>query len=337
MNIKKAIRWEFWPYWLFYTPVYFYYLYLALKLKSLGFIAAANPVMDFGGFVEYSKYDILRLLPEKNIPKTVYIEEAFSVEEILKRMSEKGISFPIILKPNRGERGWGVEKLNSPEQVSSYLSRLNRDLILQEYVTELNEYGFLYCRFPGEPRGTLTSLVIKELLTVTGDGHSTVLELCRQNERTQYHWETLQNTYSPEFFSSVPEAGYRVPLLESGNHCRGATFYDGNSLITEKHIEVLDRIATGIEGFYIGRFDIRTKSLKAIEEGDFKIIELNGANSEPAHIYDPDNSLSRAYSDLFAHWRRMYRVCQENMQQGFVPPRGREVFRAIVDHNKRKR
>jgi hypothetical protein len=54
-------------------------------------------------------------------------------------------------------------------------------------------------------------------------------------------------------------------------------------------------LLSGCNGFYFGRFDIRTPSLDDFQAGqNFKIVELNGVTSEATSIYDPCNSLLQA-------------------------------------------
>ena len=58
--MKKLFKWEFWPTWLFYLPVYVVYLWYSLRARTIMFFSASNPGMFMGGFVDYSKYDILK-------------------------------------------------------------------------------------------------------------------------------------------------------------------------------------------------------------------------------------------------------------------------------------
>jgi hypothetical protein len=48
-------------------------------------------------------------------------------------------------------------------------------------------------------------------------------------------------------------------------------------------------------------------------------MELNGASSEPGHIYDPSLTLYRAYKDLLYHWKLLADVSQENIKLGLKP------------------
>ena len=67
---------------------------------------------------------------------------------------------------------------------------------------------------------------------------------------------------------------------------RGAVFRDGNELLTPALENAIDAISRDYEGFYFGRYDIRTESAEALARGeDFKILELNGVTSEATSIH----------------------------------------------------
>src|SRR3990172_2241200 len=90
----------------------------------------------------------------------------------------------------------------------------------------------------------------------------------------------------------IPEKAESVQLIEIGTHCRGSIFVDGVEIKTDAMEEAIDRLARGLNGFYFGRFDIRTASLADFQQGrNFKVVELNGVTSEATHIYDSRNSL----------------------------------------------
>jgi len=101
-------------------------------------------------------------------------------------MSQQNIRFPIILKPDRGERGWQVEKIRSEEELSRYLAKGVDQLLLQEFIPHRLEYGIMYARLPGRRKGRITSLVIEEQLSVTGDGTSTI-RVISDNQNSRPH------------------------------------------------------------------------------------------------------------------------------------------------------
>ncbi len=115
----------------------------------------------------------------------------------------------------------------------------------------------------------------------------------------------------------VPPAGKEIQLIDIGTHSRGSVFLDGRSIQTIKLEQVFDKISQQIEGFYFGRFDVRTPSISSFQEGrDFKIVELNGVTSEATHIYDPGNSLFEAYKTLREQWRIAFKIGDQNRKKG---------------------
>jgi hypothetical protein len=49
---------------------------------------------------------------------------------------------------------------------------------------------------------------------------------------------------------------------------------------------------------------------------DFLIVEINGAGSEPTHIYDPKHSLFFAWKELARHITYMYKISRQNHKKG---------------------
>jgi len=308
----KGLKWEFWPVWFFYIPVYFQYLYYSIRAASFTFFTASNPSMRFGGFSHYSKYNVLKQIDADYLPQTHLIKPPFHQCSPL----DFGLSFPVILKPDMGERGFSVEKINSQQDVNAYLSQSKFPVLLQEFIDYPIELGVMYHRFPGEDKGHITSVVKKEMLFVLGNGVSTLSELIKKGGRTSYHQKMLFEQYADEL-SNVLAVGEKKQLSEIGNHSRGATFYDANHLINDALHQVFDTIANSIEGYYFGRFDLKVSSLNDLYRArNIKIVELNGANSEPTHIYDPQMSIIKAYKVLFRHWRTLYIISKANHSAG---------------------
>ena len=88
-----------------------------------------------------------------------------------------------------------------------------------------------------------------------------------------------------------------------GSHNLGTVFLDGREFITPELNEAFREIVSHLDGFTYGRFDVRYNTFSDLDRlENFKIIEVNGVNSEPTHIYDPGYSLWRAYGDMINHW-----------------------------------
>lgn len=316
-RMTKILKWEFWPFSVFYLPVYFYWLYLSARAGSLFFFSAANTKMRLGGFFRYSKYNALLDVPENFRPPMLLLnpDELSDFENLLQKINDAQIGFPLILKPDSGERGKQVSLIRSKEELAEQLAGINLRMIIQGFISEPMEFGVLYYRFPGESSGRITSIVQKEFLSITGNGQSSVRELVITHKRYKLFAEHLEEAY-PEKMSLIPGKGEKLLLEPIGNHSRGTIFLNANRLITPELTASFDRIAAEMPDFHFGRFDLRAESEEALGRGEVKIMEVNGANSEPAHIYHPGESLLRAYRDLFRHWKTLYRVSKACRTRG---------------------
>ncbi len=317
--IAKFSRYEYWPWWLFYLPVLPYWLYLAIKNKSLAYFTVANPGIELGGFYGESKTEILDLIDKQYLPKSVYVDNSIDFGSILDQMKVVGLSYPVIAKPDVGERGNQVTLIHNQQELILYNLRSNSKYIIQEYIVYTIELGVLYSRMPNSQKGKVSSVTLKEFLSVIGDGKSTIKELMQKSLRARFQIERLSAEFGDKMNIVLKEG--EVKLLEPiGNHCRGTKFIDNNYLINEKLNEVFDKICLPIKGFYYGRFDLKVKSIEDLYLGkNIRIMELNGASSEPGHIYDPTSTLLKAYNDLLYHWKLLSDVSRGNMKLGFKP------------------
>jgi hypothetical protein len=84
-------------------------------------------------------------------------------------------------------------------------------------------------------------------------------------------------------------------------------------LINEKLTHTIQAILDDIPDFYYGRIDMRVGSIEDLYAGkNIKIMEINGAQSEPTHMYDPCHSIRERYTTLIQHWHTMYRIAVIN-------------------------
>jgi len=324
---RRIVRWEFWPPWVFYPPVLAYVLWLGLKHGSLTLFTCANPAIPSGGTIGESKIEILRGLCASATSQTYVAracllsarsDEAARVESARAFMSAHGLAFPVVLKPDVGQRGSGVAVVRTEARLREYLSSARGDTIIQEYAHGF-EFGVFYCRLPEEERGRIFSVTEKRFPVVKGDGASTLETLILKDERAvsmarayfQLHRERL---------GDVLREGETLQLVELGTHCRGAVFLDGAWVKTGELEKAFDELCRGFEGFYFGRFDIRVPSVEEFRRGTgFKVVELNGVTSEATHIYDPRGGLLYAYRTLFEQWRIAFKIGAQNRARGFTP------------------
>jgi membrane protein DedA with SNARE-associated domain len=328
-KFRRWTRWEFWPPWLAYIPLVPYILYLGVRHRSFTLFTAANPGIPSGGFVGESKSRILGKLP--CVPDFALLLASLSTADRQKAaarfMAFRDLRFPVVLKPDVGERGSSVAIVQSEDELRTYLASATVDTIIQRYVGG-QEFGIFYYRYPGDSQGRIFSITEKRFPVVVGDGKSTISDLILKDERAV----CLAGLYLDRLrhrIDDVPEPGETVTLAELGSHCRGAVFLDGNHLKTEALRAAVEGIAQTHPGFYFGRFDIRSASIARLQAGQVEVLELNGVSAEATHIYDPAVGAWDAYRVMFRQWRIAFEIAALNCQAG-ARPMGIRQFVSLV-------
>ena len=328
----KLRSWEYWPFGILQAPLFVYWIWLSLKARSLVYFSASNPGILMGGMFGESKFEVLEKVPLYCKPKTILIKIPATSKAVLQQIRECGLQFPLVFKPDLGERGWMVRKIRNEAEIAQYLADIRVDFLAQEWVDLPLEFGVFYVRYPGDVSGKVTSIVGKEMLSVQGDGTKTLQSLILEKERAKLQWDTLKVTYHHRLSQVVPSSE-TIELVSIGNHCLGTKFINENRLISDELSHSFDRISKEIEGFYFGRYDVRVASLKDLAEGKIQVMELNGCGAEPAHIYQPGFSFVEALRVLFRHWYDIYYISKENHKRGVAYISFREA-RAIYKNFK---
>ena len=313
----KILNWEYWPIWLANIPLLFIVGWFALRARKIGFFAAANPAIETGGLFGESKINILREIPGQYLPKTIFVEKNTSFDWIKKEIANHEIGYPIIAKPDVGERGFLVTKIHDEAALKAYTHRYDMPFLIQEFVDLPLELAVMHHRLPNQQEGKITSICVKEPLQVTGDGVSTVRDLMRESDRAFLQLPRFEKDF-PDLVQRVVKNGETILLEPIGNHCRGTAFLNGNHLINDKMEKVFNDISIQMKGMYYGRFDMKCSSPTAVENGDFRILEFNGVGAEPAHIYDDTIPVWKKYRDIYRHWRIIYRIFQLQKKNGIT-------------------
>jgi membrane protein DedA with SNARE-associated domain len=323
--VRRWAHWEFWPGWLFYTPVGAWYAWLAFRHHSFTLPTSANPGIPTGGFIGESKFEILKQLQDTQadlVAEAFLLEGGTTADRLLslhRLCREHNIALPFILKPDVGQRGNGVRLVRSMREALDYLHQVDTPVILQRYAAGEKEAGVFYFRFPDEAHGQIFSITEKIFPFITGNGAQTIEELVRVDSRAAL----IAHTYLKRFADRKHEilaAGERLKLVESGNHAQGCIFRDGGHLWSEGLERKIDEVSRAFPGFYVGRFDIRYGSASDLRAGrNFQIVELNGASSEATSIYDSRTSLRSAYRVLFRQWELVFAIGAANRARGHYP------------------
>jgi hypothetical protein len=312
--------WEFWPAWLYNIPTVIHVFIQGLRYRKLALFSACNPGIPHSGFVGESKVQILTAIKDASavarfeaIPFTLPVEQQLALFQDF--MQKNAYSFPVVLKPDVGQRGAGVTIVRSEEQARRFFEEASEDSIVQEYIPGA-EFGVFYIRLPWEEKGFIWSLTEKKFTHVVGDGVSNLETLILRDNRTVCIAAGMLKKFEDRLEEIIP-AGEKFYLTEIGNHFRGTLFLDGHRLKTEALRNRIDEIAKTFDGFYYGRFDIRCPDADALANGrDLKVIELNGITSEPTHIYQPGYSLLKSYYYVLGGWTYAFKIGKWNAEHG---------------------
>ncbi|WP_233265955.1 D-alanine--D-alanine ligase [Formosa sp. L2A11] len=315
-TLHKLIHWEYWNTYILYFPIYFYWIYLSIKARSLGFFNASNPRIINGGFAMESKKEIYDLIPNQYIPETLLFKSGTTLNAIKAELKKTSISFPLIIKPDIGLQGLRVEKIDTWHDLGVYLDKVNYDFLIQEFIDYSLEIGLFYYRMPFETEGVISGIVHKDFLVVKGNGKHTITELIHANPRFLLQLKTLKKKYG-DFLESILPEDELFNLVPFGNHVRGSKFTDVSDWANDRLTKTFDTICKQIPDFHFGRLDIKFHSREDLEAGqNFSIIELNGAGSEPTHIYDPKHSIFFAWKEIIKHYKILYTISTHNLKTG---------------------
>jgi hypothetical protein len=329
------VKWtcyEYWPVWFLFFPAIIYAIILGIRSRSLTYFTAANPGIDLGGFFGESKSEILKMVDDKFKPRSCLVIVGENQDEALLKMQQQEINFPVVAKPDKGERGNGVVIVKNGGELMNYHHSSRVNYIIQEQITDGIELGVLYFRMPDGSKSGITSVVKKEYLTIVGNGKDTIEELMKKSDRAAFQIIRIRRKLNEEL-DRIPGLGEQVVLERVGNHSRGTKFLDGRNLINQTLVKIFDEIASSMKGFYFGRFDLKVSSLEDLYNGtNIRIMEVNGTTSEPAHIYDPSLNLLEAQRDILFHTKLVYRIARMNNKLGIKYTPVREAWKVVLNH-----
>ncbi|WP_339837621.1 D-alanine--D-alanine ligase [uncultured Flavobacterium sp.] len=281
-----------------------------------------------------SKKEIYDLIPQEYYPKTLLFKAKEKIKVVDEKLQENGIKFPCIAKPDIGLRGTAVKKIDNLNELEKYINQGNFDFLIQDLIQYENEIGLFYVKLPNSEKGILTGIVSKEFLILKGNGKNTIRELLKKDPRFELQIPVLQKEFS-EIIDNILEEDKSINLVPYGNHCRGTKFIDASHEITPKMIESFNGICSKIEGFHFGRMDIMYSNYTDLEQGkNFQIIEINGAISEPTHMYDPKHSLLYGWRELTRHFHYMYLISKANNKKGAKYLTFKEGVNEFKNHHK---
>ncbi len=301
------------------APMIIQWLWLAARYRSLSQMSAANPAIEAGGLVGELKiayFDQVQPQAKPWLARTAAVVAGSGAparaREALRAL---GLGFPVIAKPDIGWCGFGVRRLDDERDLDAYVAAYpaGETLLLQEYLDLAGEAGLFYLRWPGERRGRLLSLTVREPPAVVGDGSSTLRELAARDVLLRQRLALYDD------LERVPRAGEAVTLSTVWSHRMGGLYRDLSHAITPVLEATLDALAVGMPEFHVGRFDVRFTSVAALACGEFKIIEINGAGSEAINFFDRDVPFFAAYRGVLDKTAMVFALAAANRARGARP------------------
>ena len=320
---------EFWPGFVFYIPVVLQWILLSVRHRGWSLPLNANPGISLSGMVGESKSDIFsttsgeaheKIAPWALISQWQTPEDA--VTQIKLKMLEKSLVYPVVIKPDNGCRGAGVQKIENDQELLQYVRAFpkNGNILVQKLVPYEAEAGIFYIRYPGTSKGEIFSLTLKYQPYVIGNGIDTLRQLIEKDPRSGRLKHLYLYRHKARLENIIP-AGQPYRLAFAGSHSKGSIFRDGREFITPELAKSLDQICDDIPEFHYGRFDVKFRDIDSLMNGrNYYIVEINGASSEAAHIWDCRGSLKEVFRVLFYQYQTLFQIGAINRRRGFKPP-----------------
>ena len=275
-KVKHPVSYfEFWPGFVFYIPVFFQWMLLAIRYRGLSLPLNANPKIDLSGMVGEAKSDIFSMSSEdahRKIAPWVLLTEwqtpKDAVFRLKQKMQEKSLVYPVVAKPDTGCRGAGVQVVNSDSELLQYVETFPQDgsVMVQKLIPYEAEAGIFYIRYPGTSKGEIFSITLKYQPYVIGNGIDTLQELIEKDHRAG----RLTHLYFPRHkarLNDIIPVGVPYKLAFAGSHSRGSIFRDGREFITPELAKSLDSVCDGIPEFHYGRIDVKFRDIDSLMNG----------------------------------------------------------------------
>ena len=199
--------------WLAYVPFFGYLVYLMVRHRSITLFTAANPGIASGGVAGESKSRSLVLLRrvEGAVAEFFVVARRPDVrkmaDEAALRMARMQLAFPVVVKPDVGERGNGVAIVRSREEMLRYFRIAAGSVIVQRLVEGI-ECGIFYIRHPDQSQGRIVSIAQTCFPQVHGDGRQTLDELLLR-EIGAVRWRAARSRIGALRLRDIPAAGSR--------------------------------------------------------------------------------------------------------------------------------
>jgi len=318
-KLHKVFNYEYWPWYMWHGLALPMHIYNAFKCKTAVYFTVLNPAMGVsGGFFGDSKLNIGKIIPSPYRLKEIMLD---GYENIEQQLANNGLKFPVVFKPDAGERGIGVVIITSNQEIKPYFNQFGDGgygIIAQEYCKSLNEYGIFVIKHP-KKGWFISGITGKISMHIVGDGKSSLGLLLSKKCRYKMQIPRLQEEQKFDL-NKVYTEGEVVVIEKVLNHRLGTQFTNETSHLDTYFYDAFATIVKDFEGFNYGRFDIKAESIEQIKLGNFKVIELNGVASEPTIIYDQKRTgFFRTVGIFYKHLYWQGLIARQQLKNGACP------------------
>ncbi|MFM7007085.1 MAG: hypothetical protein ACKOWX_07505 [Flavobacteriales bacterium] len=293
---------------LIYLPTTIYVLLLGLRHGNLFLLSLANPKTILGGFVLDSKYEQHKRIPQRWQLRTLKIIPSSTLPFEL--LGAK-LQFPCFVKPDIGEGGNGVFEIKEIEELTDYHQSAKVPYLIQEKAEHAKEYSLLCYRTTAHLK--VRSITKRDALCIKGDGSKTIEQHIQQLPFSRSKRRRIARVCEVGL-DIIPAQQEYVQINYLGNYDFGASYTECQKLASKELYKALSSIFCALDNYNIARLDVKATTWEALQSGDFKVLEVNGLNGEPIHIYDPKYSFFSAQKEIFKHWQQVY------LQSKFATP-----------------
>ncbi len=313
------------PYMVQFFPIFAKY---NLKLPEIRYV---NRWIEYGGLTEYDKNNIHDKLPPSYFLKNLKLPEIAPItyDELIDLLDLKKFEFPLMHKPNKGERWAQMYYLPTMEALELHRKKVingeipRQSYSIQQYCDWPQEYCLqFYQHYDAKKRPIIEvgSLALREMPFVTGDGTNNVEELIRLlSWVSEQHKENIISKISqtqPQLLTKIPAIDEQVQIVFTASIDFGTKYRTIEQ--THERKEQLEALLTNLltslppSFLSVGRFDLKAKSLESLLAGEVKIIECNAGGGIPTHVYDESLTIPEKYEELFKHFDKMYEIIKQN-------------------------
>lgn len=330
---RMSNSFEFGPSWVFHLPMFLIGVSWAIRLWKANFFAAANPALENGGLYNYSKFAAQNYFPKRNLPLTCLLHSEEDMLLISQKIQDQKIQLPFIIKPDVGERGKAVKMIRTQEELEIYLQDQPKEsYLIQEFIGKSQEYGVFFLKNPVTGEFSIPSLTRKISLQVIGDGDSSIFELIQNHPRASRYQNLIQSS-NP---TSIPVLDEVVKLSPMGNHCKGAVFLDYSAYISFEMIAAFEQIFESVAGINYGRLDVKVDELFDLNDPKkIIILEVNGANAEPIHMYSPEKNYPEGLKTINTYFQNMGMMAKHNLVGRRSQFREIDTWRSFIQYLKK--